>query len=121
MDDLSQRLEEGLRASGRRLTKQRRAIVQALAEGGGHLDAGALYDRVRARDPSVSLATVYRSLAVLVEIGLVREHRLGEDHSHYEMIAGTPHYHFTCLHCGRVIEFDTPWVRRIEQDLNVAR
>ena len=117
MSDLSERLQDALRSAGRRLTPQRRLILQVLEESDGHLDADALYDRVKARDPDVSLATVYRTLAVLREIGLVEEHHLGQDHGHYEAVGQAPHYHFTCRCCGRVIEFDTPLVSQIGQDL----
>jgi len=117
MDDSGGRLQDTLRAAGRRLTAQRRLILKVLEESDEHLDADALYERVRARDPDVSLATVYRTLAVLKEIGLVEEHRLGEDHGHYEAVHDEPHYHFTCLRCGKVIEFDTPLMAQIEQEL----
>jgi Fe2+ or Zn2+ uptake regulation protein len=83
-----------------------------------HLDAEALYDLARLRDPDISLATVYRTLAVLKEMALVEEHRLGEEHSHYEAVRGDPHYHFICLGCGKVIEFDTPLVAQVEQDVS---
>ena len=115
MSDLGERLQDALRLAGRRLTPQRRLILQVLEESDGHLDADALYDRVKARDPDVSLATVYRTLAVLREIGLVEECRLGEDHGHYEAVRAEPHYHFACLRCGKVIEFDTSLVAQIEQ------
>ena len=118
MGDSGESLQDALRSAGRRLTSQRRLILQVLEESDGHLDADALYDRVRARDADVSLATVYRTLAVLREIGLVEEHRLGEDHGHYEAVRQEPHYHFTCLRCGQVIEFDTSLVAQIEQALS---
>jgi Fe2+ or Zn2+ uptake regulation protein len=117
MDASVQRLQDALQSAGRRLTAQRRLILQVLEESNAHLDADALYDQVKARDPDVSLATVYRTLAVLREIGLVEEHRLGEDHGHYEAVRQEPHYHFTCLRCGKVIEFDTSLVAQLEQDL----
>jgi Fe2+ or Zn2+ uptake regulation protein len=117
MSALGERLQGALRAAGRRLTAQRRLILQVLEESTGHLDADALYDRVKARDPDVSLATVYRTLALLREIGLVEEHRLGQDHGHYEAVRQEPHYHFTCLRCDKVIEFDTPLVAQIVQAL----
>ena len=117
MGDSGERLQDALRSAGRRLTSQRRLVLQVLEESNGHLDADALYDQVKARDPDVSLATVYRTLAVLREIGLVEEHRLGEDHGHYEAVRQEPHYHFTCLRCGKVIEFDTSLVVQVEQDL----
>ena len=117
MSDSGERLQDALRGAGLRLTSQRRLILQVLEESSVHLDADALYDRVKAHDPDVSLATVYRTLAVLREIGLVEEHRLGEDHGHYEAVRQEPHYHFTCLRCGKVIEFDTPLVAQVEQEL----
>ena len=117
MSDSGELLQDALRATGKRLTPQRRLILQVLEESNGHLDADALYERVKARDPNVSLATVYRTLAVLREIGLVEEHRLGQDHGHYEAVRQEPHYHFTCLRCGKVIEFDTSLVAQVEQEL----
>jgi len=50
-------------------------------------------------------------------MGLVEEHRLGEEHGHYEATGGE-HSHFTCLGCGKVIEFDTPLVAQIGQELS---
>ena len=117
MSDSGERLQDILRSAGRRLTPQRRVILRVLEESSGHLDADALYERVKARDPDISLATVYRTLAVLREIGLVEEHRLGEGHGHYETVRDEPHYHFSCLRCGKVIEFDTPLVAQIEHEL----
>jgi Fe2+ or Zn2+ uptake regulation protein len=118
MSDLSHRLEEALHAAGGRLTPQRHLILQALEASDEHLDAETLYEQVKARDPDVSLATVYRTLAVLRELGLVAEHRLGEEHGHFEAVRDMPHYHFTCLRCGEVIEFDTPLVAQIGQELH---
>jgi Fe2+ or Zn2+ uptake regulation protein len=117
MSDSSERLQDRLRAAGRRLTPQRRVILQVLQESSGHLDADALYERVKARDPDISLATVYRTVAVLRDIGLIEEHRLGEDRGHYETVHDEPHYHFSCLRCGKVIEFDAPSVAQIEREL----
>jgi len=118
MSNLSQRLQDALRAAGGRLTAQRRLILQVLEASDAHLDAETLYEQVKARDLDVSLATVYRTLAVLREFGLVEEHRLGEEHWHFEAVRNAPHYHFTCLRCGDVIEFDTVLVAQIEQELH---
>lgn len=118
MNESSDHLRDTFRATGRRLTSQRRLILGVLEESGGHFDAETLFVEARDRDPDISLATVYRTLAVLKEMGLVEEHRLGEEHGHYEAVQGKPHYHFTCLECGRVIEFDTPLVARIERELS---
>jgi len=117
MSETDEHLREAFRAAGRRLTSQRRLIFEVLKESGDHLDAEMVYDRARARDAAISLATVYRTLAVLKEMDLVEEHRLGEEHSHYEAVRGEPHYHFTCLGCGKVLEFDTPLIKQVEREL----
>jgi Fur family ferric uptake transcriptional regulator len=93
-----------------RLTRQRKLVLDILREGKGHLDADTLYRKAKARNPKISLATVYRSLALLREANLVQEHRLGENHSHYEPAGDSLHHHFTCLKCGRVLEFRSPLV-----------
>jgi Fe2+ or Zn2+ uptake regulation protein len=100
------------------LTSQRRLILGVLEESDVHLDAETLFVRAKARDSDVSLATVYRTLAVLKEMGLVEEHSLGEEHRHFEAVRDEPHYHFICLGCGRVIEFDAPVMARVKQDVS---
>lgn len=118
MSEPNQDLRDAFRTAGRRLTPQRRLILEVLKESDEHLDADELYDQAKARTPDISLATVYRTLAVLKEMGLVDEHRLGEGHCHYEAMRAEPHYHFTCRDCGKVIEFDTVLVAQIEQELS---
>lgn len=105
MDDLDQ-----IRSSGHRLTRQRKLVLEILQNSRGHLDADMIYDRAKALDPNIGLATIYRSLALLKEAGLVQEHRLGENHGHFETTQSAPHHHFTCLKCGRVVEFEAPQV-----------
>ena len=110
-------LRDLFHGEGRRLTQQRRLVLEELAGSTQHLDVEALHDRVKARDPDISLATVYRTLNVLKEMGLVEERGLGEGHSHYEAARSNPHYHFVCVRCGEVIEFDTPFVRQAAAQL----
>ena len=112
------RLVRALQEGGHRLTRQRWTVLEVLEESREHLDAETLYDRAKARDPNISLATVYRTLALLRETGLVTEHRLGEDHAHFEAVQETPHYHFTCQECGDVVEFDAPEVSQVVDKLN---
>lgn len=114
---VEQRLREVLQDTGRRMTRQRRLVLEVLQESEGHLDADAIYERARARDSNISLATVYRTLSLLKDLGLVEEHRLGEGHAHFEAVQENPHYHFTCLGCGCVIEFDAPEVDEVAQNV----
>ncbi len=110
-------LLSALRAGKQRLTRQRLLILETLEANSGHLDAEDIHARVRERDARVSLATVYRTLALLKAIGLVQEHTLGEEHGHFEITPPAPHYHFTCLGCHRVIEFENPTIVQAVQGL----
>ena len=76
-----------------------------------------MYQRAKMRDPNISLATVYRTLTALKQIGVVQErHLTPSDQRGYYEIADQQHYHFTCLSCGRVIEFDTPLMAQIQRE-----
>jgi Fe2+ or Zn2+ uptake regulation protein len=99
-----------------RMTRQRKVVMQILEESQAHLDAETIYALARARDDKISLATVYRALAFFKQRGLIEEQRLGEGHSHFEKAQDTPHYHFTCSQCGRVIELEDKQVlKRVRQ------
>jgi Fe2+ or Zn2+ uptake regulation protein len=103
-------LSDTLQARGGRLTRQRRLILEIMQESSGHLDAETVFLEAKKRDTRISFATVYRSLALLKEAGLIEEHRFGEDHGHFEACQAKPHFHFTCLGCGQVIELDAPQI-----------
>jgi Fe2+ or Zn2+ uptake regulation protein len=107
MDDLVRAGERRLRANHKRLTPQRKVVLTILAEAGGHLDAHDIYEQARDRDERLSLSTVYRTLSVLKETGVVRELHLGDEHHHYELDGKDGHSHLVCLNCGRVIEVDS--------------
>lgn len=108
-----------LRARGFRVTPQRRLILKLLEEAGEHLDAGKLYQHARTHDQSISLATVYRTLSLLLKAGLVEQRFLDQDRSRsYYEIAEDEHFHFTCLDCGKVIEFETDLVAKICEELH---
>jgi Fur family ferric uptake transcriptional regulator len=110
-------IAESLRNSGHRPTQKRSLILDLLKKGPGHPDAGALFLKAREIDPKISLATVYRTLALLKRTGIVEEHRLGESHGHFEPVSKTAHVHFTCSVCGRVIEFSHPLIDRLKNEM----
>jgi Fur family ferric uptake transcriptional regulator len=105
-----------LRRAGKRVTPQRVLILETLQEAGGHLDADRIYSLVKRKMPRLSLSTVYRTLTILKEEGLIEELHLGEEHHHYE-IKGNGHHHLICRGCGKVIEFEWPFSERLIQDL----
>ena len=122
MTDTDLTLVDTLHASGRRLTPQRALVLSVLEESETHLDAEGIYEIARKRQPGLNLATVYRTLAVLKEMGLVDQRYFARDHKreYYEAVGKREHYHFTCLRCGKVIEVETPRIRQARQELSAA-
>jgi Fur family ferric uptake transcriptional regulator len=93
-------LHEAVRRSGQRLTPQRMMVLSVLAERGGHLTAEEILDLVRPAYPYLNLSTVYRTLGLLVEIGLVAETDLGGGVRQFELVGEEPHHHLICQRCG---------------------
>ena len=120
MEDLKALSERRLRAAGKRITSQRRLVVDILAESSGHLDAADIYELGRQRDPRLSLSTVYRTLSMLKETGVVRELHLDDEHHHYELDGEDEHSHLVCRGCGRIIEVDSTAFAQAASDLGAA-
>ena len=90
-----------LNIKGYRLTKQRLAVLKALQSTRSHPDANWIYEKVRKKIPHVSLGTIYRTLGILKEAGLIRELDYGSSLSHYD--ANTEnHPHIVCTNCNRI-------------------
>ncbi len=108
-----------LRARGKRITGQRALLLQIIEESEGHLEAGELYRRARRRAPDINLATVYRTLNLLEESGLVEPSFLPHAHrpTRFESKPAEEHYHFTCIECGQVIEFESPLVEQLRTEV----
>ena len=99
-------LERALRARGYRLTAARRAILAALAAAGEHPTADALAAAVHQAAPGGGRMTVYRTLDLLCELGLLRPVYQGTGAAHYVLLLDGHHHHLVCSRCQRVIEFD---------------
>ncbi len=99
-----------------RLTAQRRAIIETVFSTRQHFTADELLNWSRQRDKSVSRATVYRTLPLLTESGLVRELDLGKEYKFYDPnYAEHPsHNHIICEDCQKIIEFDSPKLERLQ-------
>ena len=102
------RLDEFIRSKGLRRTGQRDAILKVVFSKDDHFTADELFERVRRANPDTSRATVYRTLGLLVEAGLLREIDLGDGHKHYDpnFLEKPAHNHLVCIECGRVVEFE---------------
>jgi len=105
-EDVLPRLERALQERGYRLTAARRAILAGLATAGGHLTADELAAVVHQIAPRVGRMTVYRTLDLLGELGLLRPVYQGTGAAHYVLLLDGHHHHLVCARCGRVIEFD---------------
>jgi Fur family ferric uptake transcriptional regulator len=112
---------------GHPVTAQRALLLNLIRDANGHIDAKELYRRASHKDESISLATVYRSLRLFRELGLVDERRLGQMRCYYEIKQSAEHQHLVCQGCGRVIDFESPLIRKLvdgvqrEFDFNVTR
>jgi len=96
-----------LRSKKLKFTRSRRLIYEEIfSDKTVHLNAYEIHRRLKSKREKVSLATIYRTLNLLVKSGLVSEIDFGEDHSHYEPeISRAAHGHLVCLSCGEVKEF----------------
>jgi Fur family ferric uptake transcriptional regulator len=98
---------------GHPLTNHRRLLLELLRDAEGHMDAKELYRRASARDESISPATVYRTLNLFKELGLIDEMRLGNIRCYYEIKQSPAHQHLVCRGCGKVMEFQNPHFKKL--------
>src|SRR5213595_4080323 len=103
-----------------RLTSQRQAIIESVFSTDEHFTAEQLLEWSRRRDKSVSRATVYRTLPLLTESGLVREMDFGKDYKFYDPnYADHPnHSHIICQDCERIVEFESDKIERLENEMS---
>jgi Fur family ferric uptake transcriptional regulator len=112
---MSRNIKQGNPIQGHTLTNQRRLLLDLLRDAEGHIDAKELYRRASIRDESISPATVYRTLNLFTELGLIDEIRLGKVRCYYEVKQSPEHQHLVCQGCGKVIEFQNPHFRKLVQ------
>ena len=117
-------LLEGIRGSlkrkGIRLTRQRQILLELIDKSGQHLDAERLYQLAKAKDPRLNRVTVYRTLKLLKQGGLVDELDLmhfGGDQHYYETRMKKEHAHVICLRCGKVEEFFGEPLHRLRRQI----
>lgn len=90
---------------GLRITEQRRVIAKVLSEAEDHPDVEALYERASAIDSGISIATVYRTVRLFEEAGILERHDFGDGRSRYEAAPDVHHDHLIDVESGKVIEF----------------
>ena len=112
-------LAKYLKSTGnKRATQERNAILDAVMATQGHFDAEGLFYRLVSNGVKVSRATVYNTLDLLQDCGLVSKYRFTENSSRYERSFGRPHHHhMICLECGDIIEFVNERLEKIQNEL----
>lgn len=116
MQDYEEQFASYLSREKLKLTSQRKSVLGEVFAKHEHFEAEELLGRMRRKKLKVSKATLYRTLALLVEAGLLRQEVFGERHSHYEHIYGHRHHdHFVCLGCGKIKEFRNDEIERLQR------
>ena len=113
-------IKGSLRKQGVRLTRQRELLLELIDKSGEHLDAERLFQLAKERDPKLNRVTVYRTLKLLKQGGLVDELDLmhyGGDQHYYETRMKQEHAHVICLRCGKVEEFFGEPLQRLRRQI----
>ena len=110
-----QSLEDMCVAKGMRMTEQRRVVARVLEAATDHPDVEELYHRAAAVDPHISIATVYRTVKLFEDAGVIARHDFGAGRSRYETLPEEHHDHLIDLRTGKVIEFRNEEIERLQK------
>lgn len=117
MIDLSKTLGELCAERGMRMTDQRRVIARVLQESADHPDVEELYRRSSAVDPRISISTVYRTVKLFEDAGIIERHDFRDGRSRYETVPEEHHDHLIDLKNGVVIEFHSPEIEALQEKI----
>lgn len=109
------RLERLCGERGMRMTGQRRVIARVLSDAEDHPDVEEVYRRASAVDPRISLSTVYRTVRLFQEKGILERHAFGQGRARYEQVGGVHHDHLIDVDSGRVIEFRSEEIEKLQE------
>lgn len=98
-------IETKLASRGHRPTSARLEVIEALLNFSGHMTADDLYLQMRSKGSSIGRMTVFRTLDLLAEIGVVRPTYQGSGAAHFVLLEGGHHHHLVCMQCSRTVEF----------------
>lgn len=102
----SDRMIAALQSKGCRVTDPRRAVVEVLAEGHQHLSHAEILDAAKIKYPEIGRATVYRTLELLTEMGIIHATYMGDANQRFIVPMGGHHHHMVCNNCGKVQDLD---------------
>ena len=111
------RIEKLCVDKGMRMTEQRRVIARVVSGSHDHPDVEELHRRAVAVDPHISIATVYRTVRLFEEAGILERHDFRDGRSRYEEVPDTHHDHLIDMKSGKVIEFVEPEIERLQNEI----
>ncbi len=118
MKNYTDKFKAQLTLKGLRFTPERRVILKEVFSSHKHFDTETLYEKLRQKGENISRATIYRTLPLLIDSGLVKETLHSKDKINYEHIFGHEHHdHMICMKCGRVIEFKDDRIEKLQDAL----
>lgn len=109
------RFEDALRAEGVRITRQRRALLSVIAGASDHPDANEIHRRVQHLDKTVSLSTIYRTMAILERRGVIHRHSFDGAPARFETADQQHHDHIINIETGEVVEFSSARIEELQQ------
>ncbi len=109
------RIEHLCVEKGLRMTDQRRVIARVLSDAADHPDAEELYRRAAAIDPHISIATVYRTVKLFEDAGILERHDFRDGRSRYEEVSDDHHDHLIDIQTGKVIEFHSDEIEKLQR------
>ena len=112
-----ERIENLCSEKGMRMTDQRRVVARVLSTSQDHPDVEELYRRAHAMDPHISIATVYRTVRLFEEAGIIERHDFRDGRSRYEETPDSHHDHLIDMRSGRVIEFVDPDIEALQETI----
>ncbi len=110
-------IESRCAAKGMRMTEQRRTIARVLAQADDHPDVEELYHRCSRVDDRISISTVYRTVRLFEDAGIIERHDFREGRARYETLSESHHDHLINLRTGEVIEFQSEEIERLQAEV----
>ncbi len=117
MGQVEKTLEELCVERGMRMTEQRRVIARVLESSADHPDVEELYRRSAEVDPRISISTVYRTVKLFEDVGIIERHDFRDGRSRYETVPEEHHDHLIDLKSGTVIEFHSPEIEALQEKI----
>ncbi|MFQ5449992.1 MAG: Fur family transcriptional regulator [Nitrospinaceae bacterium] len=111
-------LKDYIRQNNLRWTPQRKTVLEVFLDMEGHVEIEEVFEEVRKNDPTIGIATVYRTMNLLAECGLARDNTSPTGKKNFEKLYRQSHHdHLICIGCGKIVEFEHPLIERYQLEI----